>query len=420
MMYDALYGRVDVPAPYDQLMWAPEVQRLRHVFLSNVPSFDMPGIAQVTRFEHSVGTWALAKAHVEHNRSHPEDAIVLQTAAMLHDIAMPGLGHLMEEGFKLGGHSFDHESHLDAIFRGEIDAGGTAFQIFAGRSAQFREILEKAKVPASVATHVLECVRGEGPLGHLVSGTVDFDNLDNVTRMAYHMGLETDRLLPMEIAKAMSVVDGQLALPEQYLPLIAKWQALRTRVYQKLMFAPRDFAAKTMLVRMLANLVQLNGTGSIAQEDWCLTYEEFTTKLRRNKTSRMHSIFERLYAGQLFDVVGLYWVGGPFPGLAAIARLDDKVKEVTGVECWAYGIPDKRHRSVKVFVPERGESVQVGRNPTGWLVGACSPKVIRNRSSAAVALHQMLTATFETDVVLHDESSQQNGEGHESPETLFA
>ena len=37
--------------------------------------------------------------------------------------------------------------------------------------------------------NVASMIEGKGPLGSIVAGTMDLDNLDNVVRLAYHVGI---------------------------------------------------------------------------------------------------------------------------------------------------------------------------------------------------------------------------------------
>ena len=57
---DPLYGDVRFSEAISELLRTPIVQRLRHVRLSNIDSTAMPGIAGITRYEHSLGVAFLA------------------------------------------------------------------------------------------------------------------------------------------------------------------------------------------------------------------------------------------------------------------------------------------------------------------------------------------------------------------------
>lgn len=393
MIFDALYGEITMPGPFDELLWCPEIQRLRHVFLSNVPSFDMPGIAQVSRYEHSIGTWALAHAHAKEHGLNEHDATVVQVAALLHDAAMPGLGHLMEEAFCLAGVAFDHESHLEALFKGRADSGGTAFQVFAGKEVAFRRVLDKHRFPASIVTEILGCIRGHGRLAPLISGSIDLDNLDNVCRIAYHMGLAFESELPMRLAKGLRCVDGALQTTNEGIHHVEAWQSLRERVYERLMFAPLDFAAKTMLVRMLSQVAKPGHADGLVEDDWRLTYEEATTKLRQCDADA-DKVFEHLYAGELFRTVALVWMGGRFPGLRDVVAHEAAIRRELEEECWIYAIKDKRKRRVDLTLADRHKSVTVGADPEGWLCGLCTSTRARSARLSGERICEVLADAF--------------------------
>src|SRR3569623_1543574 len=93
---DALYGRISFDAPFSQLLSAPIVQRMRHIRLSNIDSIDLPGIANLSRYEHVLGVAHLASiVGIRHSLTTTE-RLVLDAAAVLHDWAITSFGHLVE------------------------------------------------------------------------------------------------------------------------------------------------------------------------------------------------------------------------------------------------------------------------------------------------------------------------------------
>ena len=52
-----------------------------------------------------------------------------------------------------------------------------------------------------------DTITGKGTLGKLLSGTMDLDNIDNVCRLAYHMGIFNNKTLPIELAKSIWIED---------------------------------------------------------------------------------------------------------------------------------------------------------------------------------------------------------------------
>src|SRR5690349_5656478 len=97
LILDPLYGELTLPKAIVQLLSKPIVQRLRHIRLSNIDSLDMPGIANISRYEHVVGTAYLLSQTGLFSKLDVETATWLQAAALLHDWAILPYGHLIEE-----------------------------------------------------------------------------------------------------------------------------------------------------------------------------------------------------------------------------------------------------------------------------------------------------------------------------------
>src|SRR5665213_2434585 len=118
---DALYGEVRFDEHIAALIAAPIVQRLRHIRLSNIDSVAMPGIANLSRYEHVLGVGHLAQRTGLRHRVSSFDALALTSAGVLHDWAVTAFGHLVEEAFNYMGIGFSHEEKLHAILSGASD-----------------------------------------------------------------------------------------------------------------------------------------------------------------------------------------------------------------------------------------------------------------------------------------------------------
>src|SRR5207245_4855360 len=94
---DALYGSVGFNNPIAELAGIPLMQRLRYVRLSNIDSIDMPGISNVSRYEHSLGVARLADLIGLRAKLSEFEKLVLTASAMLHDLAITASGPLVEE-----------------------------------------------------------------------------------------------------------------------------------------------------------------------------------------------------------------------------------------------------------------------------------------------------------------------------------
>lgn len=368
-VFDPVYGSLDLEPDVWELAKRPIVQRLRAVRLSNIDSLNMPGIAGVSRFEHVLGVAHLASKTGLYQSLSSKEKVVLQSAALLHDTAMPPFGHLFEEALAYLSSPLDHEEKWSQLFEVGTEPGGLEKQIYRGRQTGL--ITWAEKVFGSEANNYLErmllAIKGQGEYGALIQCDIDLDNLDNVTRVGYHMGLSIDRSLPADVAKNMTrLTDNRLVFNENALPLLERWLDLRRRVYERLMLARDDFAGKAM---MIAAIVAACDDGVVSRDDWNLVDFELFEQLLQGENSRR--IAEAWLIGDLWPVSELYWVIGEVPDYARMSKFSAHLSDRLSKRCLAYRIRDKRDRRLSIVL-DSGESAELGKTPTRWLLGVVS------------------------------------------------
>jgi HD superfamily phosphohydrolase len=394
---DALYGDVSFGPEISELIHEPIVQRLRHVRLSNIDSIAMPGIANISRYEHVLGVAHLATQIGVRRKLPAFDHLALVAAALLHDWAITAFGHLVEEAFNYAGVNFHHENRLNIVLRGRAggDTLGVDLQILEGRQAKLSDWARKMAGPTDEdqLLHLIEeSIRGTGKLGGLIAGTMDLDNMDNVYRMAFHMGLEIDRKLPLRLAAG--IVDTN----EQGLPVFARsatrdveaWVATRREVYRRLMPAQPDFSYKIMIIWAAAKAIEEN---DITPEDWILTDVDFLVRLASSKNTEVRQTIARWRAGEAWDTTPLWWLPGRRPKYSELVEFSDELTRAIGRPCVAYAIKDKRERKLD-FQFDDGSSATFGSDPSAWLLGVGSSKrAAFSRVEAATVLN-LATARF--------------------------
>ena len=72
--------------------------------------------------------------------------------------------------------------------------------IFFGKLRALTSILN-----GSQKEEVSQIIAGCHPLSKLISDSIDLDNIDNVFRMAYHMGLDFRKEAPIKLAESMFI-----------------------------------------------------------------------------------------------------------------------------------------------------------------------------------------------------------------------
>jgi len=209
-IYDALYGAIYLPDFIWDVISCPELQRLREVRLCNINSLCLTGGANINRYEHAIGTCYLAKICLENwpplNPITKEEKIHFLLAALLHDVVSGAFGHSIEyiEGFK-------HEEDFIYAVTGER---GSEYEymtvstepIFFGMPRELVSRLENLKKRYKMEIDIKkigEIIAGRGRFGPLLNNIMDLDNIDNVFRLAYHIGLVKSGETPIKLAKSL-------------------------------------------------------------------------------------------------------------------------------------------------------------------------------------------------------------------------
>lgn len=175
---DPIHKDIRLEAMGRELADTPRVQRLRRIHQLGTGNLVYPG-ANHTRFEHSLGAYHLAGLAADAVGAKDEDRKAVQAAALLHDVGHGPFSHTADPLYR----DFLGKSHEDVTI--EALQKGTLADVLERHGAR----------PASVT----QLIRGEGPLGRLVSGDLDVDRMDYLVRDSHytgvHIGVDLARLV---------------------------------------------------------------------------------------------------------------------------------------------------------------------------------------------------------------------------------
>lgn len=278
-IFDPLYGSFEIPKFLRPLVLAPEVRRLMGVRLLNASTPTLPTLSEIRRFSHTLGVLRLAllNPHVGLSKS---ESRAFAAAILIHDAATPPFAHLLEYYLK-DRSGWDHESALPGLLTGHQFAGNRAHQIVPGEELRFRLLCRKSKIDFDL---VMAIVQKRHHASRLLFGSLDFDNLDNVARMAWALGLAVNTKHFIELAHALSVsVQGELFLSETLSPALQTWIETRKRVYEVLVFDQMTVASQAVLTKA----IQLQFSGeNISDIQWASQDDDligFLTKSPQTK-----------------------------------------------------------------------------------------------------------------------------------------
>ncbi|WP_144063011.1 hypothetical protein [Litchfieldella anticariensis] len=391
--YDPLYGVVELTEFEYSLIFLPEVQRLRYVRMCNINSLLITGASEISRFEHVLGVMCLAKEWVKSQAENVSSVWgkPMVAAAVLHDMQTGPFGHSFQYVVE--------DNEIDEAFKHE--------DLMYGEKLNFHQMVD-ANVSFSgkpfgagdklknIWTDVTSLIKGEGEYGPLISGTIDLDNIDNVVRLAYHVGIASkrDATIALSLAKNISCHEGMVSITADHVDKISQWQIIRKNLYRFLLLDWAEFSAKAMLTKAIEIAVERN---LIESSNWKMTDDEFLEHLIESSVGENQEIgqlVKNLRTGDLYTPLFLALTEdiGDYPRLSSApvkneieARIKSVFKGRLGVSNGfvVHFIKDKgkTERSIKVYLRDKGECQIIGQDSCQLLIGVFSSLPIKNNVS---------------------------------------
>jgi uncharacterized protein len=241
---DPVYGFITIDHPLIfSIINHPWFQRLRRIQQMALASLVYPGAVH-TRFHHSLGAYHLMGCALGELRSKgidisDEEELAAKAGILLHDIGHGPFSHALEQVLIEG---TGHESisrllmrRLNQEFNGSLDL---TIEIFNG---QYRKRF----------------------LHQLISGQLDVDRMDYLTRDSFFTGVSEGVIGYDRILKMLAVHDGELMVEEKGIYSIEKFLVARRLMYWQVYLHKTVLSAEQMLVRIIMRAKELVGMGKL-------------------------------------------------------------------------------------------------------------------------------------------------------------
>jgi HD superfamily phosphohydrolase len=293
VIYDPLYGAFELPKSVLSIIGAPEFRRLSQIRLLNTLSPTLATLGEIRRYSHTLGVIYLETLWEKY--SNPiysrEELDAFQVCIILHDIGTPPFGHLFEYLLNERG-GWSHEEVIVDILKGRYAPENVSHQIFASQTLKIVKRLKTSNINIEL---VLSILQGEHPLSELIFGVLDYDNLDNVMRMAWALGIDNRKISILSFVKEIGVgTDKSLLFPKKSSSLVSKWMTLRKKVYDILVFDVMTVSSQAVLSKAL--LIGLDNN-ILDKTDWSLTDEELLKRLQGFRLTK--DLINLQYLGEL-------------------------------------------------------------------------------------------------------------------------
>ena len=239
---DPVHGFITVDDPLIfEIISHPYYQRLRRIHQMAFASLVYPGAVH-TRLHHSLGAYHLMGLALNELRNKgveitKEEEQGAKIAILLHDIGHGPYSHALEKKLIKGVHHEDISililQLLNEQFNGQLT---TAIEIFTGN------------YPKRF-------------LHQLISGQLDVDRMDYLTRDSFFTGVIEGAIGYDRILKMLTVYEGELMIEEKAIYTVEKFLVSRRLMYWQVYLHKTVLAAEKMLVNIVERAQELIANG---------------------------------------------------------------------------------------------------------------------------------------------------------------
>ena len=235
---DPVYGFITIDHPLlFKVIQHPYYQRLRRIQQMALASLVYPGAVH-TRLHHSLGAYHLMCNALTQLKSKgipitPQEELGAKLATLLHDVGHGPFSHALESTLMSAVKHEDLSLWIMEYMNNELNGQlQTAIDIFKNTHAK-------------------------SFLHQLVSGQLDVDRMDYLTRDSFFTGVSEGVIGYDRIIKMLTVTNGELVVEEKGLHSVEKFLLSRRIMYWQVYLHKTVLAAEKMLVNIIKRAQQL-------------------------------------------------------------------------------------------------------------------------------------------------------------------
>ncbi|MCL5113734.1 MAG: hypothetical protein M1372_01010 [Patescibacteria group bacterium] len=249
--FDPIYGRIELDdLILDVINKCPELKRLKYIGMMNFKAISMLPLTSITRLEHTIGLAYLTQIFAQTNNLSETYQKELSIAALYHDVNCGSFGHSVE--WAIDRYTpFDHEEDTAWLSNPDIHPFFINLPRFIEMPGLHRyDFGEKYKPDLK---KIYQLIKGTESFVINNKG-IDLDNIDNVFRMGFYLGITTeDRSIVEKLVRNLRIVEGidNFVVKKDCLDLVAIWHRLRSDVYHTFIYSHEYMSFEFLIFQLI-------------------------------------------------------------------------------------------------------------------------------------------------------------------------
>jgi HD superfamily phosphohydrolase len=271
IIHDSVHGSIRLDGVMLSLLEAPELQRLHSIHQLGLAYLVFPG-ANHTRFEHSLGTFWVARRICASLQLEDGESRLVECAAFLHDVGHLPYSHTLESILhdKFG---IDHAEISRRLIRGDETILTESERTILQEFRSIPEILDRSGIdPKDVAAllepsttsstqqRVLGKQKGQAHfnskryLSQIISGPADADQLDYLKRDSHYTGVAYGVIDLPRLFETIQIFNGDLVISRSGLSAIEGMLVARALMFSSVYMHKTVRISELMLAKAVEEL----------------------------------------------------------------------------------------------------------------------------------------------------------------------
>ncbi|RLF27471.1 MAG: hypothetical protein DRN01_02370 [Thermoplasmata archaeon] len=235
IVQDPIHGNIRFSGIFLDLLESPELQRLHNIKQLGFADKVFPG-ANHTRLEHSLGAYKMAFTAAEILSLPKEERLLVECAALLHDIGHGPFSHTLESIIR-SWFGVDHVDITERILLREEEV----FEEGEKRFIDFPSAVDILDRHGVDRRDVISLIRGDPKgrrryLAQLLNSPIDVDQLDYLLRDGYYTGVAYGTIDVNRFFQTLTIHNNSLAVERKGVNVVESILMARGLMYSSVYF----------------------------------------------------------------------------------------------------------------------------------------------------------------------------------------